>query len=94
MALSLRPTGLSSPPIKDKLDYIVGDDGETIGRIYEDRHAPPDVRWLWSITIHVDPALGIITNGRVPTLDSAKEWFKASWSRVVETRRQKEQQRP
>jgi hypothetical protein len=44
-----------------------------IGRTYEDRHAPADVRWFWSITVHVDPALGIRTHGRVTTLQLAVE---------------------
>jgi hypothetical protein len=41
------------------------------------------VRWFWSITaFHVDPTLGINTNGRVPTLEEAKAQFKSSWERV------------
>jgi hypothetical protein len=49
------------------------------------------VRWFWSITEHVDPALGIVTNGRVPTLEDAKARFESSWSKVGAA---KEQQRP
>ena len=26
-----------------------------MGRIYEDRHTLPDLRWFWSITVYVDP---------------------------------------
>jgi len=73
-------------------DYCVIEDDQTIGRMYEDRHAAPDYRWFWSITEHADPALGIVTNGRVPTLDEAKAQFKSSWSSVREAREQKEQQ--
>jgi hypothetical protein len=51
-----------------------------IGRIYEDRHTPTEYRW--SITEHVDPALGITTNGRVPSLEEAKAQFESSWSKV------------
>jgi hypothetical protein len=43
-----------------------------IGRFYEDRHTLPELRWFWSITIYVDPALGVTTNGRVPSLEEAK----------------------
>jgi hypothetical protein len=64
-----------------------------IGRIYEQRYVPADVRWFWSITaFHIDPALGIATNGRVPTLEEAKAQFQSSWSAVVEARSQKGQQ--
>ena len=63
MPLFLRPTGLSSPAFADWADYCVIEDGQVVGRIYEDRHIPPEYRWFWSITEHVDPALGITTNG-------------------------------
>jgi hypothetical protein len=52
----------------------------------------PVCRWFWSITQHIDPALGIVTNGRVPTLDEAKAQFKSRWSKVREAREQKERQ--
>jgi hypothetical protein len=90
--LVLRPTGLSSPAYRDQLDYVVIEDSRTIGRMYEDKHAPPDVCWFWSITLHVDPALGITTNGRVPSLEEAKTRFKSSWSRVRE--HENERQKP
>jgi hypothetical protein len=80
--LILRPTGLSSPVHKDQLDYTVVEDGHAIGRMYEDRHAPAELRWLWSITVHVDPKLGIRLDGRTTTLDHAKEQFRRSWERV------------
>jgi len=85
MALSLRPTGLSSPAYADRLDYNVIEDGRVIGRIYEARYVPDDVPWFWSITaFHVDPGLCITTNDRVPSLDEAKAQFRASWSAVCE----------
>jgi hypothetical protein len=89
--LSLRPTGLASPAFADQKDYVVVEDGQVIGRMYEDPHASTDYRWFWSITEYVDPAHGIVTNGRVPTLDEAKAQFKSSWSKVHEAREQKEQ---
>ena len=61
MALSLRATGLSSSAFADWADYKVMEDGQVIGRIYEDRHTPAEYQWFWSITEHVDPALGITT---------------------------------
>jgi hypothetical protein len=81
MPLILRPTGLSSPVYKDQLDYTVIEDGREIGRMYENRHAPRELRWFWSITVYVDPKLGIRTDGHTTTLDHAKEQFRRSWER-------------
>jgi len=90
MTLSLRPTGLRYPPFADWADYNVMEDGKVIGRIYEDRHTPAEYRWFWSITaFHVDPALGITTNDRVPTLDEAKAEFRKAWSQVRASTEQK-----
>jgi hypothetical protein len=50
-----------------------GSGGRDAGRLYEDRHSRPELRWFWSITIYVDPKLGITTNGRVATIEHAKE---------------------
>ena len=83
MPLILRPTiGLSSPVYKDRFDYTVFEEGRPIGRLYEDRHAPPELRWFWSITVYVDPKFGIRTDDRTATLDHAKEQFRRSWERV------------
>jgi hypothetical protein len=48
------------------------EDGQVIGRIYEDCHTPAEYRWFWSITEYVDPALGVTTNGRLPSREDAK----------------------
>jgi hypothetical protein len=45
--LTLRPTGLSSPAYRDWLDYVIVEDGRDVGRIYEDRHSRPELRWYW-----------------------------------------------
>ena len=85
MALSLRHTRTRldiSPAYADRQDYLVMDDGQVIGRIYEDRYVPADIKWFWSITEYVHPALGILTNDRVASLQVAKEQFKSSWSKV------------
>ena len=83
----LRRSGLVSPADADRSDYLVIEHDKVIGRIYEQRYVPADVRWFWSTTaFHVDPALGIATNGRVPTLDEAKARFQSSWTAVVEAR--------
>ena len=62
-------------------DYIMLEDGRAMGRIYEDRHTLLDLRWLWSITVYVDPKQGIITNGRAASLDEAKAQFLSNWQR-------------
>jgi hypothetical protein len=36
MALSLRPTGLAPPAHAERPDYLVIEDGETMGRIYDE----------------------------------------------------------
>ena len=82
MTLWLRRTGLSSPADADRVDYLVIEHDKVIGRIYEEHYVPAELRWFWSITEYVDPAHGIVTNGRVPTLDEAKAQFKSSWSKV------------
>ena len=92
MTLWLRRTGLASPADADRPDYVVVEHDQVIGRIYEERYVPADVRWFWSIAEYVDPALHIDTNGRVPTLDKAKAQFKSSWSSVREANNQKERQ--
>ena len=81
MPLTLRPTGLSSPAYRDWLDYVIVADGRAVGRIYEDRHSLPDLRWFCSITVDVDPKQGIITSGRAASLEEAKAQFLSNWQR-------------
>jgi hypothetical protein len=71
MPLTMRPTGLASPVDKDRQDWTIFGDGELVGRIYEDASAstPAELRWFWSIVVYVPPAAGIVTSGKVPTLD-------------------------
>jgi hypothetical protein len=81
VTLTLRPTGLSSPAFADWLDYVIVEDGRDVGRLYEDRNTLPALRWFWSITLYVNPMLGIVTSGRAPTIEEAKAQFLASWQR-------------
>jgi hypothetical protein len=80
--LFLRPSGLSSPVYNDRFDYTVFEEGRPIGHMYEDHHAPAELRWSWSITVPVDPQPGIRMDGRTTTLDHAKEQFRRSRERV------------
>jgi len=77
--LTLRSTGLSPPIYRDQLDYEVLEDGRPVGRMYEDLHALPDLRWFWSITVFVGHWPGVTTNGRVATLTEAKARFVEDW---------------
>jgi hypothetical protein len=62
-------------------DYVIVEDGRDVGRLYEDRHSKPELRWFWSITVYINPKLGIITSGRAPTIEEAKAQFLASWQK-------------
>jgi hypothetical protein len=53
MALKLRPTGLGSGIDKDRADYTVYTGEWEIGRIYETRGGPENLRWFWSMTVTV-----------------------------------------
>src|SRR5262249_8477081 len=54
---------------------ITIEDGRPVGRMYEDLHALPDLRWFWSITVFVGYRPGVTTSDRVATLDEAKARF-------------------
>jgi hypothetical protein len=43
-----------------------------VGRIYEDRHSRPELRWFWSISVYVNPMLGITTSGRAQSRDAVR----------------------
>ena len=58
MPLTMRPTGLGSGIDKDRPDYTVVTGEWEVGRIYETRGAPDNLRWFWSITINCHDALG------------------------------------
>ena len=79
--LTLRPTGLSPPIYHDQLDYEVIEDGRAVGRMYEDKHALPELRWFWSITVFVGYRPGVTTSGRAATLEEAKARFLSNWQK-------------
>ena len=79
--LTLRPTGFSPPIYRNQVDYEVLEDGRPIGRMYEDLHALPELRWFWSITVFVGDRHGVTTNGRVATLTEANARFVENWEK-------------
>ena len=81
MLLTMRPTGGHSPVCADRQDWTVLDEGQPVGRIYEDTSASTstDLRWSWSITVYVWPDAGIATSGKAATLDQAKAEFQRNW---------------
>jgi hypothetical protein len=52
-----------------------------VGRLYEDRHSKPELRWFWSITLYVNPMLGITTSARAASIEEAKAHFLANWQK-------------
>ena len=49
MGLTLRPPGLGAAD-KDRSDYTLFSGEFAVGRIYEERGAPADLKWFWAIT--------------------------------------------
>jgi hypothetical protein len=72
MALKLRPTGLGSGIDKDRPDYTVVTGEWEVGRIYETRGGPDNLRSFWSMTVN-----GPMTRSNgVTTLEEAKAHSK------------------
>jgi hypothetical protein len=75
MALKLRPIGLGSGIDKDRPDYTVFTGEWEVGRIYETRGGPDNLRWFWSLTIN-----GPTTRAdRMATFDEAKAKLQKCW---------------
>jgi hypothetical protein len=78
MALTMRPTGLASGFYKDDVDYSIFSGEWCIGRIYENRSGPEDLRWFWAL--HAPSKRGTLRiSNQVATLEIAKAEFAASW---------------
>jgi hypothetical protein len=86
MALTMRPAGLSSPAFAHLRDWVVCNNGEAVGRIYEAVATPAEYRWFWSMTLIVDWRLGIVTNGKVASLEEAKTQWRKSWEAAAQLR--------
>ena len=78
MPLKLRLTGLGAGIDKDRQDYTIYTicSGEwAVGRIYQTRGGPENLRWFWSMTVN-----GPMTrSNRVASLEEAKAQFQKSW---------------
>ena len=77
MPLKLRPTGLGHGVYKDVPDYGVFCGEWCIGRIYETRTGPADLRWFWSMTQRPDVASG--SRGSLEEANN-KAQFQESWA--------------
>jgi hypothetical protein len=67
---------------KDSIDYSVFSGDWLIGRIYERKGFPDDVRFFWSLHgVVLTRPPDIRTDGHTPSLEAAKAEFKRSWVR-------------
>jgi hypothetical protein len=79
MALSMRPTGLGHGVYKDNVDYGIFCGKWCIGRIYEARTGPKELRWFWAL--HAPGGRETLrSSNQVASLEIAKEEFAASWT--------------
>ena len=79
MTLKMRPSGLaSSGYYKDHADYLIFCGGWNIGRIYEIRSGPEELRWFWALHFPGRPE-NLRTDNRAGSLEAAKEEFEACW---------------
>ena len=60
-------------------DYVVLDQGQSVGRIYKERQGDP--RWCWSINTSPYPAPPP-HNGVTETLDAPKQEFKTRYEEM------------
>jgi hypothetical protein len=80
MHLKMRPTGLGHGFYKDTVDYSIFCGEWCIGRIYENRSGPAQLRWFWALHASGKPE-DMRTSNRVATLEIAKAEIEASWKR-------------
>ena len=78
MPLTMRPAGLSSGIDQDRADYTVSCGEWNIGRIYEVRGGPENLRWFWALHFPSKPE-SLRTDNRAATLEEAKAKFQKSW---------------
>jgi len=76
--LTLRQFNIGPPVYAHLLDYVVLEDGQSIGRIREEREPKPGREWFWSLTITGAHWAGVPTWGYGASLEAAKAAFRAS----------------
>jgi hypothetical protein len=77
-------TGLGHGVYKNSIDSVFSGDW-LIGRIYERKGFPNDVRFFWSLHgIVLTRPPDINTDGHTPCLEAAKAEFKSNWLRWLE----------
>jgi hypothetical protein len=78
MPLTVRPTGLGSGFYKDDVDFGIFCGEWCIGRIYETRTGPEELRWFWAMNAPGGRET-IRASNRAASLEIAKAEFEASW---------------
>ena len=80
---SPRPQKRVTPVYRDLADYAVLSRELVIGRIYEDRTAPEELRWYWTLNGVHAPQI-VTTSGKVATLEQAKAQLAAQWQKWLD----------
>jgi hypothetical protein len=63
----------------DRQDFTVYCGEWAMGRIYEERGRPDNMRWFWSLYAVVGKPSRMHMNGDAATLDEAKAQFETAW---------------
>jgi hypothetical protein len=64
----------------DANDWSIREDGQEIGRLYEDPAATrPELTWFWSTIVIGKARRRVKTDERAATLEDAKAQFAANW---------------
>jgi hypothetical protein len=84
--LTLRQFNIGPPVYAHLLDYDVMEDGQSIGRIMEQRELLPGRKWAWYLQITGAHRAGVLAWGYGASLEDAKTAFRASLEGWHETR--------
>jgi hypothetical protein len=81
MGLTLRPAGVGAPADGGRGDYTLFSGEFAVGRIYEERGAPADLKWFWAITGIFGAPAEMRMDGHAPTLEAAEAQLGQNWRR-------------